>query len=289
MAPGEYSYTVTDTTGCIVSGSFVVPSGFAKDSFDIVGDSTSCFGLSDGSVTITPILTPNQPYTYSINGATPETGTVFDSLPAGDYQIIVHNNIGCTDTLNTIVYQPDPVTVNIIQDTIPIPNRDTTDAITSTINGFINPVYFWYPSAGLSCNNCISPKATADESSVVAPLVYYLQVSDSLNGNCKAYDSVIVLITGQFKMPDAFTPNGDGKNDLFGPAKHSYLTIKEFHIYNRWGQLIHNSTDLWDGKYKGEEQPAATYVYYIVVEYPDPLNPAKTITKKQEGSVVLLR
>ena len=90
-------------------------------------------------------------------------------------------------------------------------------------------------------------------------------------------------------MPDAFSPNGDGHNDLFGPASISYVAVKAFRIYNRWGQLIHNSTELWDGNFNNKPQPPGTYIYYIDVQYPDPNNPDSNISKSLQGSVILLR
>ena len=68
-------------------------------------------------------------------------------------------------------------------------------------------------------------------------------------------------------MPNAFTPNGDGKNELFGPnfkcANPKYLQMR---IFNRWGEKIFETNDLygqWDGKYKDSMQPAGVYVYYV--------------------------
>ena len=89
-------------------------------------------------------------------------------------------------------------------------------------------------------------------------------------------------------MPDAFSPNGDGKNDFFGPVSHTYVVVKEFHIYNRWGQLVHNSTEPWDGKFNGKEQPSGTYMYYIEGQYFDPATNSMQ-TGKEEGGVTLLR
>jgi gliding motility-associated-like protein len=289
LAPGPYTYSVTDSTGCPFTGSFAVPAGYAKDSFDITADSTSCFGLSDGSVVLTAVSTPNAPYSYSLNGGPAQSGLVFDSLAGGNYQVIVYNGIGCNDTLNTVVYEPEPVSVSFSPDTVSGINHDSVTLSTPIIHNFISPVYNWYPSQGLSCTTCVDPSVALSEVSVVPPLVYYVRVSDSLNSNCYAYDSIIVLIKGAFAMPDAFSPNGDDKNDLFGPVMYSYLTIKEFHIYDRWGALVHNSPELWDGKFQGKEQPSGTYVYYIEVQYPDPINPSITDTGKRHGSVVLLR
>ena len=116
-------------------------------------------------------------------------------------------------------------------------------------------------------------------------------MQDTLAG-CIDSSSVIVyvLTPGKFVMPNAFTPNGDGKNDNFYPViKGDEETVTAFTIYNRWGQLIHNSTDPWDGKFKGKEQPAGTYVYYIVVRGINPNNYNAFIETRLEGSVVLLR
>lgn len=68
-------------------------------------------------------------------------------------------------------------------------------------------------------------------------------------------------------VPNAFTPNGDGTNDVF-KAKTICVQIDNFRlkIYNRWGQLIFKSADIskgWDGMYKGELQQTGTYVYFI--------------------------
>ena len=90
-------------------------------------------------------------------------------------------------------------------------------------------------------------------------------------------------------MPNAFTPNGDGKNDLFGPVSFGALTIKEFRIYNRWGELVHNGNVGWDGTFKGKAQPVGTFIYYIQVQHPDADHPGVEKTETKEGSFALIR
>ncbi|NNF02547.1 MAG: gliding motility-associated C-terminal domain-containing protein [Bacteroidia bacterium] len=66
-------------------------------------------------------------------------------------------------------------------------------------------------------------------------------------------------------VPSAFTPNGDGINDVFGAYGEALLNFN-MQIWNRWGQLLFESTDAtarWDGSYKGEKVPEGTYVYII--------------------------
>ena len=68
------------------------------------------------------------------------------------------------------------------------------------------------------------------------------------------------------KVPSAFSPNGDGQNDLFGILRAGDLTILEFKIYNRWGNIVFESDDVndeWDGTKKGKPQNTGTYIYYI--------------------------
>jgi gliding motility-associated-like protein len=86
-------------------------------------------------------------------------------------------------------------------------------------------------------------------------------------------------------VPNAFTPNGDGKNDKvfvrgFGIAQMN------FRIYNRWGQLVFESASQsygWDGRYKGELQPMDAYAYTLIVQYGD-----GTVVNKK-GDITLIR
>ena len=284
LSAGSYTYTVTDGLGCSVDSSFTILPQPPGDTAAALSDSTSCYGFSDGKI-IATVLTDsslNAPYMYAITGRANQSSNVFDSLAAGDYVVLVTNKYGCTDTLLDTVGQPRQQTVSFSPDTI-IGVANYATPLSPSINNFTNPVYSWTPSTGLSCTNCADPSAT-----VATPTLYYLTVSDSTNSKCAVTDSLWFLLKGPLVMPNAFSPNGDGKNDLFGPVSHTYVVIKEFRIYNRWGQLVHNSTDYWDGKFDGKEQPAGTFIYYIEGTYLDPST--NTIqTGKEEGAVTLLR
>ncbi len=106
-------------------------------------------------------------------------------------------------------------------------------------------------------------------------------------------DDVSVIEQDEFplKVPTAFTPNGDNVNDLFYPVFFDHnLNVKEFRIYNQWGQVIHNNPAIpWDGTYKNEPQPQSVYTYYLYIDLPDPYNPNETITSQKVGSFSLIR
>jgi gliding motility-associated-like protein len=92
------------------------------------------------------------------------------------------------------------------------------------------------------------------------------------------------LSTREIFVPNAFTPNGDGKNDVvkvFG----NYIASIDFRIFNQWGQLIFQSTALatgWDGKHKGVLQPVGVYAYTLKVTRQD----GTVVAKK--GSINLI-
>ena len=94
----------------------------------------------------------------------------------------------------------------------------------------------------------------------------------------------------EFRMPNAFTPNGDGRNDVFAPVikmARGY-TITAFEIFDRWGNMVfasHQSTGAsgWDGTFNGRAMPMGTYFYRISIYFPD-----KT-TQTQNGDLHLIR
>jgi len=121
--------------------------------------------------------------------------------------------------------------------------------------------YVWTPTTGLSNPNIRDPlvKLGADQQ-------YLLKVSDS-NG-CEATDTLHIKV---FKGPDvylpnAFSPNGDGHNDLLRLIGPGIKTLEYFRIYDRSGNLIFETKEIksgWDGTYHGRPQPPNTYVWMI--------------------------
>ena len=86
-------------------------------------------------------------------------------------------------------------------------------------------------------------------------------------------------------MPNAFTPNGDGKNDCFGVEKWGNSKIIFFQIFNRWGQLVFTGSDsrrCWNGTLNGIPQPSGNFVYKMKVE-------TLCGVVERQGNVVLIR
>jgi gliding motility-associated-like protein len=97
--------------------------------------------------------------------------------------------------------------------------------------------------------------------------------------------SATTLSTREIFVPNVFTPNGDGKNDVLR-VYGNYIRSVDFKIFNQWGQLIFSTTDAtagWDGKHKGQLQPVGVYSYTLKLVRQD----GTTVTKK--GAVNLIQ
>jgi gliding motility-associated-like protein len=151
-----------------------------------------------------------------------------------------------------------------------------------------NFTYQWQPQDLLQNNN--------DEQVHTAPLnkptQFFVTVTDDIGCSVTAPVKIDVLPVSHYTMPNAFTPNGDGLNDYFGP----YVTggtatdiVANIIIYNRWGDIIYEGRNLWDGTFKGQLQAPGQYTYTVKFNLPKPDNAAEHNTEILSGQVALIR
>ncbi len=142
--------------------------------------------------------------------------------------------------------------------------------------------YTWFPISGLDDPLRFNPIAVVDTTTI-----YTVTGKDQYG--CTNSDTIKVDVaqTGKFLalLPNAFTPNNDGKNDCFGVKKWGVIADLELSIFNRWGELIFftkDPTHCWDGTYKGKLQPNDVFVYIVKAS----TNCGKIFTK---GTVALIK
>jgi gliding motility-associated-like protein len=127
--------------------------------------------------------------------------------------------------------------------------------------------YSWSPATGLSADTIADPLATP-----AASTVYTLSVVAA--DGCEASGEIKVNVYRVISIPNAFTPNGDGKNDIFyvlGGMAGSQ--IKDFSVFDRWGQRVFRVEGVlpgdpangWNGTYGGAPAPAGVYVYIVAI------------------------
>lgn len=159
---------------------------------------------------------------------------------------------------------------------VPIVNagNDTTIAVGNSVT--LHPevsddatTILWQPSTGLSCANCKNPVAAPKQTTTYT-------ITATNNGGCYSIDQVTVLVIckeGNVFLPNTFSPNNDGVNDIFYPRGKGLNSIRSMKIYNRWGQIVFSRENFtandagmgWDGKFLGKTADEGVYIFTIEI------------------------
>ncbi|HVX00976.1 MAG TPA: gliding motility-associated C-terminal domain-containing protein [Candidatus Babeliaceae bacterium] len=275
---GMYTVVLTESTagGCSDTTSVSVHiTALSNVKINATGDTTICQGAkaplgASGGVT----------YTW-IPAGTLNSATIANPIAKPDstttYIVTGKDSSGCIGT--------DSVTVSILP--APILKIDSPQIVDCSnrsiqLNASGAMKYRWEPAASFNNPDIADPVVTPTTTTT-----FYLTGYNA--AGCAATDSVLVTVEqeGDVVMPNAFTPNGDGKNDVIYPITYCDFTFESFSIYNRWGQRVfftNKYMDGWDGTFNGVPQPLDVYVYYVTGHV--------TGTTKQvlhKGNITLIR
>lgn len=142
--------------------------------------------------------------------------------------------------------------------------------------------YKWYPDYYFDMD---TTNVVADRMRVPA----FIRVDVESQFGCKASDSVYINAEACCEMafPNAFTPNGDDKNDIYKPIRDGRQDIVTYRIVNRWGQVVFESANTdsqgWDGMFAGKPQDMGVYQYYIKYRCLD------GVYYEKKGDITLIR
>lgn len=215
-----------------------------EDTVICPGDLATLWASGGTDYTWTPIETltdPSSDTTYA-SPAAPTT-----------YQVLVENSLGCSKTLDVFVSLYFPPSVNANGPNFVLAGQEIE--LEGTTNA---PIYYWSDEDSVLCMDCYTTVVTPDETS------YYYFTAIDTNG-CRNTDSVEVLIESSLFVPNSFTPNGDGFNDLFRIEAREVHDF-QLYIFNRWGQMIYETSDpidFWDGTFKGKAVQLDAYIWKI--------------------------
>ena len=283
LVAGNYSVVATDDLGCSATTSVTINEPQPL----VIADSVKnvrCFGDDNGEVFVS--ATGGTPtYSFNLNNQSFNSSGLFTSLAAGNYSYTVTDAHGCADSSNTSVTEPQAITVSLNPASATI-NLGEAIQLNASSNYDPTATYLWSPNIGLSCYTCPNPVFDAYNS-----IEYTLAVTAAIDGNdCSAETKVPVTVIPKYHIfiPNVFTPNNDGNNDLFQifgnlPA----LKFVDIEIFNRIGEKVFESNDLqfaWDGTYKGKTLQPGVFVYTLRAVFVD--NHTEKIYK---GSLTLLR
>jgi gliding motility-associated-like protein len=174
------------------------------------------------------------------------------------YKVEVTDVLGCPkptfDTFRVVIIKP-------FADAGP---RDTSIVLGQPLqlSGAGGGSYLWEPSDFLNNPNIQSPLATLSNN-----FEYYLTTTNSVG--CKARDTIrikVFFLPPDIYLPNTFTPNADGSNDVFRPIALGIKSLENFTVFNRWGNALYSTSQIgrgWDGRFKGADQPSGAYVWQV--------------------------
>lgn len=288
LSAGTYSVTVSDGKGCTQELSHVL-----SENDPIVATlnpimEPECYGYQTLISIDTVLGGSGGPYTFSVDFSPPKSIALDFPVFAGSHSIRVFDIYECNAELDVTISEPDEIFVNLP----PIIEVDLGDSIQ------LNPVvssslpidsFYWTPITYLMPNSVLYPQViglTHDQS-------YSLVVVDA-NG-CSAEASTLVEVdrNRNVYIPNIFTPNNDGFNDVFFPKTGIGVQQVNFmNIYDRWGEIVYearnflprdNSSESWNGMFRGKVLNPGVYIYLIEVEFID------GVKLLYRGDITLLR
>lgn len=258
VPPGTYTVTVTQANGCSFSETYTIigsPSNLRLRTIDTVN--TLCGG-KNGRIQVEGYGgTPS--YLYAINNGNWDITKSFDNLSAGTHVLSVKDHNDCMyDTAVTLSNYTYELTVDNTFENAWCDAGGLGGSITVTAEGGTFPYgYKWDPLENEKSNKAINlPKGR-----------YKVTVTDRYG--CKGTTSAQLEENSccELRMPNAFTPNNDGKNDVFQAVRNRSIPDFELSIYNRWGQRVfrtNKDTEGWTGVLEnGTAAEVGTYFYRL--------------------------
>ncbi len=264
-------------------GSVLIHQGHQIDSFKLQ-TITGC----DSTIIINAVLTGSGQFKHNIceNDTLRIGNTIFnkDHL-SGQAFINGGSSIGCDSIVDVNLSINNSFSVDLPNDTTvhkgnPITIKPFVNFIPSSIK--------WSPNLYLDCDTCLYPISKPENN-----ITYQLTAKDT-NG-CDVSDLITISIlvdNAEIFIPNAFSPNGDNINDIFQPVFKfpNSTAIKEFRIYDRWGDQVYQRFDGaigeifgWDGTANGEKMNPGVYIYWIQFVGED------NVVKVKAGDVTLVR
>lgn len=268
--------TIESSRGCLVTKllPIYVEPCCADFSLDIDAEATDPICADDMNGTILGSgIDGSPPYQFSLDGVNFQTIPIFYDLDEGTYELFVQDIKGCRDSILLDIEDPE----QLIADAGPDITIDLSD-ITS-MSGIYYPFEFditqlWTPNYNLADSTDFNTRAWPYNTTT-----YTLTVTQDETG-CIAQDEMTIFVDKNrlIRIPNVFTPNGDGLNDSFTAFNiKAALEIDRMLIFNRWGELIYKESNIplgdlskgWDGTFKGTRVNPGVYVYLFEIRFLD--------------------
>ena len=282
LAAGTYTNFTASSFGCLSApfGSVVLADPGAPPPPQLSTNAPVCEGIplrllaTDSMDNVTFTWTGPLGFTANIANPVIYNTTIANS---GTYTAVATNGICDIAATIDVVIHPGVTLTNVT------PDQAIVYGISIRLEASGAAYYMWAPYDGsLSDPNIRNPIARPTETTT------YVVTGMNIYGcSDTAHVTITVTYTDTVLIPTAFTPNGDGHNDIFRIRNIKDSKLVSFDIFNRWGQVVFsNSWDVnkgWDGTYNGQPADMGVYYYLVIIARP---NGDNVIYK---GEVTLIR
>lgn len=276
---GTYEVLTPDGMGC--DSLFILTLETAPPPQAIIETTAhGCSGEPTSQVAITPSGGAGPPFVVTIDGSPLDTPYIASGLATGSHLLLVEDAAGCTLEQTFTPAPSEPQWLDAGPD-LEIIAGDSA-LITLTTNASAITSVNWEPQTGLRfLPGSLSAVAAPSETTTYA-------ISLLTEEGCLLSDNLTVTVLKReiaVYVPNIFSPNSDGINDEFQPFTGRGITVVDFKVFGRWGELVFESETgkAWDGAFRGKDMPPGTFAYFLTIAWPD----GKTETLA--GDVLLIR
>lgn len=284
LSAGSYTSNIKDKNGCQSNiTTFIKQPDLLRMIVDF--KDPDCSGLNSGIITVSEISGGVAPYLISVNEGPMQEKYTFNDLEEGKYSILVRDKNGCIDNIIDTLVAPEIPIIMTEADEMTVTLGDSI--YFNVVTNLFDQAILWTPNQEIGCKNCLKTSALPINDT-------NFDISVTSKDGCETNMTIRVKVIKKrsFTISNIFSPNNDGNNDQIRYyAGKDISDIKNFQIYDRWGNLIYHK-DIqfsgvenmdWDGNFRSQPVPSGVYTWVCEVDHID------HVSIKYQGTMTILR
>lgn len=262
IGPGKLTVLIKDENHCLDSAGIIMTERKKPEMEQIQVVDAGC--LRSGKITVTP-KGGQGPLQYSLDGAVFQFSASYEAVMAGNHSLVARDTHGCADTTRVLVGEISGVTLSKLM---------VSAAVCMEANGRLS-IFLDDPGTGVKYAVDGGPDQSNPVFEGLGSGAHRVSIRDE--EGCSL--DTLVMVGSEacpVYIPNVFTPNGDGKNDVFQVFSSSQdLKVRNYLVFDRWGNLVYEAKGFmlsasdywWNGTDKGEAPSPGVYAYRIVLEF----------------------
>lgn len=279
-----YGYGVNDGAFCeVFTETVFIQVNDAPQDVQLIDDETVCFNDIPTFILNEGTGEPGVTYTWTGSDGFSSMEPDPEVTPTATTTYVLEAALGeCIVVDSVTITVTEPATI-VGGESQLVTDDNPTVSLTATVDGG-NPDNIQWTFAGEGIGSGSPLSWTPSESQLDSVPGFAFATLDT---GCEILVDSVLIQKLAYRIPDIFSPNGDGQNDVFRPFYLGEMDIVEVTVYNRWGQVVFESTDSsnpgWDGTKDGDKQaPSDVYIYSVRVGLGG-------VTREETGQITLLR